>query len=254
MNVLQSPVEGVKHRSEYPGGQSAYLNSGGQYLYVVEIPIDEAFKIRSGKFNTMKGTATLDFQHADWYGSPVPDITEFPFCDDREGGAYFVKLTGQERTVTISKDPCQTNHVLDTKQYPFFSKPVFIEETLLFTSERVSHSGSGPGAPCSYLETGSADHMDQCFSEAGFVNLEIKVTIEPTGYAANPFMQDFYMGINMPKPVTTAGSHAAVTFIINNFQTTLNYRKTYTTGYGDGDCSFSQTDETFDSFTAQLIE
>jgi len=254
VNVLQSPVDGVKHRSEYPGGQSAYLNSGGQYLYVVEIPIDEAFKIRSGKFNTMKGTATVDFKYAEWFGTVNPNAITNPFCHRRDGGAYFVKLTGQERTVTISKDLCQTNHVLDTQQSPYSGSGSLIDETLLFSSERVSHSGDGPLSPCLPTETGGAEQLDTCFHDVSTLDLEIKVIIEPTGYAANPFMQDFYMGINWPKPVTTAGSHAAVKFIINNFETTLNYRKTYTTGYGDGDCSFSQTDETFDSFTAQLIE
>jgi len=214
VSALQCPIDGVKHRKEYPGGEQAYLASIPQNLYLVEVPIDTSISLMSGKYKRLKTRLNYKAISAQINGLLVDETQS---CDDCT--ASVTRLTiNKTQQKEIDYPACQKEGVYDS------SLP--LDSELLYESSEKNLSGFIT-CPDGAIQI---EEIIQSLQEDGQSSYVVQMTIQQTGYAKKPFYHDYILGVNRQK-----GSGAKATFRIGNFQYKCDYKleSEYSNGFAD---------------------
>ena len=242
MSSLQTPILGVKHRKEFPGGEEAYLNSIPQNLFLVEMPIDSSISLQSGKYKEI--TAKLDYSliSARVHGNDVTSGEGVVTCDDCTGEVTRITIKDQEITEEYDLGPCRAEGVFVvgsdfSKNLTFQSTETNLENNLFCPTAAIT------------LEEIIGQLQDNGVKDS-FV---LEMTIFRTGYASKPFFHDYAVGLNRPK-----GTGAKVSFKFGSFSYDCEYKSEYNStnnGFiGRKYCSLDITNEKFNSFKATFSE
>lgn len=204
MSTLQCPIDGVKHRKEYPGGEQAYLESIPQNLYLAEVPINSSIAMMSGKYKRINARLNYKAITAEISGLSV---TNDPLlCDDCNGEVTRL-TTNKTKEQDIDLSQCQKDGV--------YSPGMQLDAELIYQSSENNLAGSIDCPDGSF----SLDQMIGSLQETGRSEYMVQMTIQQTGYAKKPFHHDYVLGVNRQK-----GSGAKATFRIGDFSFKCDYK------------------------------
>jgi len=232
---LQTPVPAVKHRREYPGGESAYKQSTPPNLYLAEVPIDTSISLLSGKYKEVAGTTTYNYVRAGVQGR---SLGEGLGCDDCFGSITRIKISARKSTVQLKHEGCRKNG--------FYSPDEGREISGQFKYESELNDFNNDDPIQCPGENFSLESLIGQLRPAGksFFNLSFRMI--QTGYASKPFYHDYFIGIDRSK-----GTGAQVAFQIGTFSYQCEYAfgtSQYSNGFPDT-CSAGIVNETFSGFT-----
>jgi hypothetical protein len=237
VNSLQCPIDGVKHREEYPGGQQAYLASIPQNLYLVEVPIDSSIAMMSAKYKTLTTRLNYKATTAEIRGINVlgGESVDGTLCDDCVGEVTRITIN-ETREKEIDYTSCQKEGV--------YVPNVPLGSQLIYQSSENDLEGS------LFCPTGniSVEQIIGSLNEIGPSSYAVGMTIQQTGYARKPFYHDYILGVNREK-----GSGAKATFRIGDFSYKCDYKleNEYNNGFiGPAYCSLKIVKEDVYEFEA----
>jgi hypothetical protein len=203
VSTLQCPIDGVKHREEYPGGEQAYLASIPQNLYLAEVPIDNSISLMSGKYKTLNTRLNYNAITAQINGLFLDEIQA---CDDCVGSVTRLTINKTEKR-EIDYSPCQ-------KQGIYVPNTSLDSEFLYESSEK--NVGGSIACPNGAIQI---EEIIQSLQEDNQSSYSVEMTIRQTGYAKKPFYHDYILGVNRQK-----GSGARATFRIGDFSFKCDYK------------------------------
>ena len=204
MSTLQCPIDGVKHRKEYPGGEQAYLASIPQNLYLAEVPINSSIAMMSGKYKRIN--ARLNYKAIIGQVGGL-SVTNDPLeCDDCTGRVTRITVNKTQKK-EIDYTPCQKEGVY----VPY----VPLDSRLLYESSENDLEGD---LTCPSGST-QIEEIIASLQNSGRSLYAVEMTIQQTGYAKKPFYHDYILGVNRQK-----GSGARATFRIGDFSFKCDYK------------------------------
>ena len=238
---LQSPIDGVLHRSEYPGGEQAYLNSIPQNLFLAEVPIDTSVSLQSGIYKNLTAELNYSFISASVRGDNISNTEGEVICDDCVGEVSRVTIKDQILKEKYEFTPCVADGVFKTGNS--FSKSLTFQSTETNLENFDIACPTGAISPEEIIELLQSNGVKESFV--------LGMRLDPTGYASKPFYHDYIIGLDRPK-----GLGAKVSFKIGDFTYSCEYRSEFNSlsnGFiGPTVCVLELSNETFTSFKVTL--
>jgi hypothetical protein len=248
MITLQSPMNGVddrqkvRHRSEYPGGEEAYLlysiNNG---FSLIELPIDMSVALGSGKYKFIRMALNYEEYEVSIRGRNAGSDDNFISCDDCFGFANRINIANQYSQAEIAYSPCQKEGFYAAYSY---------QNTFSYVSSQTYLEGDGISCPGSgaTLESLMALLPDTGEKSEKTITLDIR----QTGYAAKPFHHDYWIKITGLAP----GNGAFAVIKLGKYEFKLEYQQTTQSsdiGFDGTGCGAIAKLTNFGGLTAEFV-
>ena len=197
--VTKKPVLPVKHRSEFQGGEGAYLASIPENSYLVEVPIDASVALMSGKYKSINTKLDYRFYQVDLSRDPTDNDCIF---------RYSKAQVNESKQKKIDYNKCQSNEVYSPQ--PVVSSTIY-ENAVLNGFSQIG------------CQSGQSFSIEELLgnSNPGRRDYLLSISLVQTGFSKKPLYHDYVFEINREK-----GAGGTATFKVEDFSYTGNYKVT----------------------------